>query len=616
MGKNINTGYYYRFSRLDLQSLVPSDAQSILDIGCGNGMVGGALKNRQQCRVVGIELSKPAAREANKILDKVITGDIEKYSTLLQLQDESFDCIILGDILEHLNEPVQLINQLKRFLRPNGCLVLSIPNIGHWSIWQGLLAGEWQYSDAGLLDKSHLRFFTRKSIIQFFTDAEYEISELKGVMISNEEIINEISKVARACDVFDVSLTQELSIYQFLAKAKAADQKTFKTGLTSIIILVRNQLVYTAACLESIVRNTALPYELIIVDNGSDTETKEFLASFVERVPNVKLLRSEENLGFAAGNNWGISVASGDYIMFLNNDTVVPPNWLFRLYNCLAEHQSIGIVGPMTNNISGTQKVSQISYDPEGVLENVEEFEVFAKAYYQSHAKERSIVSRLVGFCMLAKKEVIDDIGGFDTHFGLGNFEDDDFCLRAQLAGYLCVKAEDAFIHHFGSRTFIGEQLPFQQMMQENLAKFKKKWLQRGMVFDGYGSLAGLVFDPIADYVAPKEPVNQKHQCIYFFYNRDFKALKKVVMKIIDEQPESQLFIIGGPDSEDIMSFLKKEFGTWLEEQRSLEIAILKETPCFDSLFVKPDRLIVHKADDRSGQWQLFKDNGTKILWI
>ncbi len=616
MEKKINTSYYYRFSRPDLQSLVPSDAQSILDIGCGNGMVGGALKNRQQCRVVGIELSKPAAREAKKILDKVITGNVEKYSTLLQLQDESFDCIILGDILEHLNEPVQLINQLKRFLRPNGCLVLSIPNIGHWSIWQGLLAGEWQYSDAGLLDKSHLRFFTRKSIIRFLTDAEYEISELKGVMISNEEIINEISKVARACDVFDGSLTQELSIYQFLAKAKAADQKTFKTGLTSIIILVRNQLVYTAACLESIVRNTALPYELIIVDNGSDTETKEFLASFVERVPNVKLLRSEENLGFAAGNNWGISVASGDYIMFLNNDTVVPPNWLYRLYNCLAEHQSIGIVGPMTNNISGTQKVSQISYDPEGVLENVEEFEVFAKVFYQSHAKKRSIVSRLVGFCMLAKKEVIDDIGGFDTHFGLGNFEDDDFCLRAQLAGYLCVKAEDAFIHHFGSRTFIGEQLPFQQMMQENLAKFKKKWLQRGMVFDGYGSLAGLVFDPIADYVAPKEPVNQKHQCIYFFYNRDFKALKKVVMKIIDEQPESQLFIIGGPDSEDIMSFLKKEFGTWLEEQRSLEIAILKETPCFDSLFVKPDCLIVHKADDRSGQWQLFKDNGTKILWI
>ena len=165
---------YFSSPRSDLLALVPADAQRILDVGCGVGRVGQSLKSGTNRYVVGIELNAAAAQAAAAVLDGVICGSVDKL-----LPDElggPYDCIIFGDILEHLYDPWTAVCQYCRLLTKEGVIVASIPNIGHWSVIAGLLAGRWEYASRGLLDRTHIRFFTQRSIRQLFAEAGLEIT--------------------------------------------------------------------------------------------------------------------------------------------------------------------------------------------------------------------------------------------------------------------------------------------------------------------------------------------------------------------------------------------------------------------------------------------------------
>lgn len=276
-----------------------------------------------------------------------------------------------------------------------------------------------------------------------------------------------------------------------LASIFAADKSEIVRGLTSIVILTHNQLDYTKRCLESIAMHTPEAHELIVVDNASTDGTVEYLKAWVETHPQHRVIFNEENKGFSAGNNQGIGLARGEYIMVLNNDTVVTPGWLGRLLKCANTSPKIGIVGPVTNEISGIQKVESVGYD----LSDLAGLNEFSEEWSSRHSGQRLESWRVVGFCMLIKRSVIDKIGGFDSRFGLGNFEDDDFCIRANLAGFSCTIAKDCFIHHFGSRTFAGNGIDHQRLLLHNWEIFKRKWglpstLQYGTVYSLSGILA------------------------------------------------------------------------------------------------------------------------------
>jgi len=250
--------------------------------------------------------------------------------------------------------------------------------------------------------------------------------------------------------------------------------------LTSLIILTRNNLEYTRLCLESIRKYTPEPHEIIVVDNGSTDGTVEYL----EDQPDVKLVKNGYNLGFALGNNRGLREARGDYIVFLNNDVVVTEGWLTRLLACAREDDRVGAVGPRSNYVAGPQLVPSVPYG-----EDLEVMQEFARRWSLEHAGQWENVPRVIGFCMLVKREVIDKIGGFDPVFGTGNFEDDDFCLRLQLAGFTIKIAHDVFVHHFGSRTFRSEKIDYRRLMERNWEIFKRKWnlphsapLERGYI--------------------------------------------------------------------------------------------------------------------------------------
>ncbi len=248
------------------------------------------------------------------------------------------------------------------------------------------------------------------------------------------------------------------------------DSTRYQRGLTSIVILTCNQLGFTKDCLESIQRHTAEQYELIFVDNGSTDGTVSWLKSQTGKTSTIRIVENNQNLGFAKGCNQGIEAAHGEFIMLLNNDVIVTEGWLGGMLECLRHDRNTGIVGPMTNNISGTQKVPDAPYD------DVTAIDSFAGDFRSRFRHRRIPQRRIVGFCMLFRRELVERIGLLDQSFGSGNFEDDDFCLRSELEGFRNVVAGDVFIHHAGSATFKGNNIDFANAMSGNMKLFNDKW--------------------------------------------------------------------------------------------------------------------------------------------
>ncbi|OGK29221.1 hypothetical protein A3D06_02005 [Candidatus Roizmanbacteria bacterium RIFCSPHIGHO2_02_FULL_40_9] len=157
-------------------SLIPHDAH-VLDIGCATGFMGVYLKETKGCHVVGLEYAEEEAKIAKKKLDGLIHGDASDPHTINRIQ-EKFDVILASAILEHLSDPARALHLWKRLLRKNGCIIATTPNIAHWSMRLNLLRGKFDYEEYGILDKTHLRFFTLKTFRELFEEAGCEIDQM------------------------------------------------------------------------------------------------------------------------------------------------------------------------------------------------------------------------------------------------------------------------------------------------------------------------------------------------------------------------------------------------------------------------------------------------------
>lgn len=242
---------------------------------------------------------------------------------------------------------------------------------------------------------------------------------------------------------------------------------------TSIIVLACNQADLTRLCLESVLHFTHGYYELILVDNGSTDGIAQLFEEIKGRKgpARVEIIRNDENLGFPKGVNQGIAAAQGDYIVLLNNDTLVTPGWLDGMIRwSLHEWPKVGMVGPLSNYAPPPQHL-------EAGYQDLRDLEPFARRRRRQYSGQALESPRLTGFCLLIRKTMLDAIGGtLDEQFGIGFFEDDDLCLRARQAGYKLLVAQDVFIHHFGNRTFAGLKLDSEQHLRENFQRFREKW--------------------------------------------------------------------------------------------------------------------------------------------
>lgn len=247
---------------------------------------------------------------------------------------------------------------------------------------------------------------------------------------------------------------------------RKVEYKNIQQSLTSIIILTYNKLDYNKLCIESIRQYTEPgSYEIIVIDNHSTDGTVEWL----QCQEDISLILNSENIGFPAGCNQGIKAANGDSILLLNNDTIVTPNWLSNLKKCLCSSSNIGAVGAVTNSCSNFQSVV-CEYS------SIKEMIRFAQQFNNSSPELWENRARLVGFCMLMRTDVVNQIGLLDETFSPGNFEDDDYSLRIRNAGYRLVLCWDTFIHHFGSVSFGEQAVQFSNLLESNRRKFIEKW--------------------------------------------------------------------------------------------------------------------------------------------
>jgi SAM-dependent methyltransferase len=165
------------FPRTDLIELVPEGTRRILDVGCGVGKTGQMLRERGFEEIFAVEVNPHAAQQAKSYYREVIIGDIEK--DVLPFSRGFFDCILYGDVLEHLIDPWKVLKNQKEILKDDGVIICSIPNIRYYKILKSLiLNGRWEYVDLGILDRTHLRFFTLKTIETMFQETGYEIKKL------------------------------------------------------------------------------------------------------------------------------------------------------------------------------------------------------------------------------------------------------------------------------------------------------------------------------------------------------------------------------------------------------------------------------------------------------
>lgn len=224
--------------------------------------------------------------------------------------------------------------------------------------------------------------------------------------------------------------------------------------MVSIIILTYNQLNLTKQCFKKIKENTDLDYEVIVIDNCSIDGTRDYLkAELPNLFLNYKYIINEENKGFATGVNQGISIASGEYICLLNNDTEVTKNWLSKMMLALESYEGAMIVGPVS---TGT----------------------FPPQYVENYYDEVNLVKEvniLYGFCILFSRKVIQSIGMLDEQYKVGNFEDHDFHERViRIGGKLIVDC-NTYIYHHCHKSW-KSQIHLDYTTVVNQKRFENKW--------------------------------------------------------------------------------------------------------------------------------------------
>jgi 2-polyprenyl-3-methyl-5-hydroxy-6-metoxy-1,4-benzoquinol methylase len=176
----LSTTPYHEHVRPEMLPLIPVDAKRILEVGCGAGTFAMQIKAKSKAELWGVEIDPVAAEKAAKVFDRLLTGDVNHL--IQELPEGGFDCIICNDVIEHVADPETLLRRLKSKLSPGGIIVASIPNVrAIKNLFNLIVRKDWRYEDFGTLDRTHLRFFTKKSIERLFDETGYSLELIQGI---------------------------------------------------------------------------------------------------------------------------------------------------------------------------------------------------------------------------------------------------------------------------------------------------------------------------------------------------------------------------------------------------------------------------------------------------
>ena len=239
----------------------------------------------------------------------------------------------------------------------------------------------------------------------------------------------------------------------------------------SVVVVTYNNQEFTRACLASLDDYSQYEnIEIIVIDNASSDGSPAFLAEWASGKENRKLILNEDNRGFAAANNQGLEIATGDYLVMLNNDTYVTPGWVRTLVRHLERDKTIGLIGPVTNNIGNEAKID-ITYG------SMDEMLLKSAAFTRRHVGLAFPLRTAAFFCVMMPRTTYSRVGTLDEVFGRGFFEDDDYCRRIEQLGLRVVCAEDVFVHHHLSASFNKlKSKDRQKLFEDNKATYEAKW--------------------------------------------------------------------------------------------------------------------------------------------
>lgn len=234
----------------------------------------------------------------------------------------------------------------------------------------------------------------------------------------------------------------------------------------SIVLLTYTHLDLVRQCLDYIANYADVPYELIVINNGANEETIKYL----QEQENIHLILHADDVGIARGYNEGLEVAGADYVLFMNQYSLLTEHCLSSMMSCLQSSESAAMAGPVSNDVSGLQRIP-IPY------QDLSELKAFVHTNHVENLGASKPVFRLLSHCLLVKKAILDDIGTFDEIFGLGTFEDDDLCLQAVNKGYTLHIALDVFVHYINPLALPGfDTVRFYKQLANNRKKAIDKW--------------------------------------------------------------------------------------------------------------------------------------------
>lgn len=412
---------------------VPADAKSVLEVGCADGRLGEAVRKRGGVKVYGVELNAEAAARAATRLDRVFRIDATRE--LPDLAPGSIDVVTFGDVLEHLVDPGDTLRRFATLLAPGGRIVCCIPNVQHHSVLGQLVRGEFQYQDAGLLDRTHLRFFTRASITKLLMDAGFAPRLLDPIEVPMGRRLAWALRPLQMCLGADQPLSRrDLSVYQWIVEgAPLRWNRSAPETPTTFVACVNDDAQFEQNLAASPCLAAGGPHQLIAVRGARSA---------------------------AEGLQKGRELARNDVVILLHQDVYLPVGWPARFHEQWRRAQELH--GPV-----GVAGVYGSGYAADAPGRTRRAGRVMDRATFLDHAAE-----------FPARVQTIDEIvlavardGPLQADESLGwHFYGADLALQAKRAGLAAVALDAPMFHN----SLSGYEL--QKDFHQSRKRFHAKW--------------------------------------------------------------------------------------------------------------------------------------------
>lgn len=338
-------------------------------------------------------------------------------------------------------------------LSQKGSIVASIPNLQNWQVISNLLAGRFDYEKDGILDRTHLRFFTRKSVEELFWGACLSI-EVMSKTLRGPSVPDGFFDDCEIRNIKIDALQLDSRTFQFLVRAS---RPAALVPRVCVVVLNWNGLLDTLECIESLKRLDYPAFEILLVDNGS---TDGSVGSIRAHHPDISILENGRNLGYSGGNNAGVELAfsrGADYVLILNNDTIVSPDIITQLSRTAAFLPKDSIVGSAIYRFDRRDSLWMLGANWDSLECRFEPLN--ANNSPESANRWVREVDYIVGCALFLSRSSFERVGGFDEDFFL-HYEEIDWCFRARRLGFRSFVTLDARLWHKISGSFGGSDSP------------------------------------------------------------------------------------------------------------------------------------------------------------